>query len=96
MTQNIYDDPTFFDGYSRLGRSVEGLDGAAEWHALRALLPDLRGMKVVDLGCGYGWFCRWAAEHGAQKILGLDRFHDSSSRRMGADRRTDDSAARAG
>src|SRR5207302_6954687 len=72
MTQNIYDDPAFFDAYSQLGRSVAGLDGAAEWPALRALLPDLRGMKVVDFGCGYGWFCRWAAEHGAQKILGLD------------------------
>ena len=43
MTQNIYDNPDFFAGYSQLGRSVEGLDGAAEWPALRALLPDLRG-----------------------------------------------------
>ena len=29
MTQNIYDNEEFFEGYSRLGRSVEGLDGAA-------------------------------------------------------------------
>ena len=43
MTQNIYDDEQFFEGYSRLPRSVEGLDGAPEWPALRALLPDLRG-----------------------------------------------------
>lgn len=72
MTQNIYDDPVFFEGYSRLGRSVEGLDGAAEWPALRAMLPDVGGLNVVDLGCGYGWFCRWAREHGAQMVLGLD------------------------
>jgi SAM-dependent methyltransferase len=72
MPQNIYDDHRFFEGYSQLGRSVEGLAGAAEWPALRALLPDLHGTKVVDLGCGYGWFCRWAAEHGAHKVLGLD------------------------
>ena len=45
MTQNIYDDPGFFEGYSRLRRSVEGLDGAPEWPALRALLPDLRGLR---------------------------------------------------
>ena len=38
MTQNIYDDPEFFESYSRLGRSVEGLDVAAEWPALKALL----------------------------------------------------------
>jgi SAM-dependent methyltransferase len=72
MTQNIYDDPEFFAGYSRLGRSVEGLEGAAEWPALRALLPDLRGVRVVDLGCGFGWFCRWAREQGAAAVLGID------------------------
>jgi SAM-dependent methyltransferase len=72
MTQNIYDDPEFFAGYSRLGRSVEGLEGAAEWPALRALLPDLRGLRVVDLGCGFGWFCRWARHEGAARVLGID------------------------
>jgi SAM-dependent methyltransferase len=72
LTQNIYDDPGFFEGYSRLGRSVEGLDGAAEWPALRALLPDVRGLRVLDLGCGFGWFCRWARTQGAAHVLGLD------------------------
>lgn len=72
MTQNIYDNPEFFAGYSRLGRSVEGLDGAAEWPALRAMLPDMHGLRVVDLGCGFGWFCRWARGQGATRVLGLD------------------------
>ena len=72
MTQNIYDDEAFFQGYSRLPRSVEGLDRAPEWPALRALLPDLRGLSVLDLGCGFGWFCRWAREQGAAAVLGID------------------------
>jgi len=72
MTQNIYDNPEFFEGYSRLGRSVQGLEGAAEWPALRALLPDMHGVRVVDLGCGFGWFCRWSREQGAAEVLGLD------------------------
>ena len=72
MTQNIYDNPEFFEGYSRLERSVEGLQGAAEWPALRAMLPDMRGLRVMDLGCGFGWFCRWAREHGAAEVLGID------------------------
>jgi SAM-dependent methyltransferase len=72
MTQNIYDNPEFFAGYSRLGRSVEGLEGAAEWPTLRAMLPELGGQAVVDLGCGFGWFCRWARENGAARVLGLD------------------------
>jgi ubiquinone/menaquinone biosynthesis C-methylase UbiE len=40
--------------------------------ALRALLPDLRGRKVLDLGCGFGWFCRWARQQGAADVLGID------------------------
>lgn len=72
MAQNIYDRPDFFEGYSRLDRSVRGLDGAPEWPALRALLPDLRGKRVLDLGCGFGWFVRWAAGQGAASILGVD------------------------
>jgi ubiquinone/menaquinone biosynthesis C-methylase UbiE len=72
MAQNIYDNEVFFEGYSRLRRSVEGLDGAPEWPALRALLPDLAGRTVLDLGCGFGWFCRWAREHGGARITGID------------------------
>lgn len=62
MAQNIYDRPDLFEGYSQLRRSP----------ALRAMLPDVRGLRVVDLGCGFGWFCRWAREQGAAQVLGLD------------------------
>ena len=30
------------------------------------------GKRVVDLGCGFGWFCRFAREAGAATVLGLD------------------------
>lgn len=72
MTQNIYDDPDFFTGYGQLERSRIGLAGMAEWPALKALLPDMTGKRVVDLGCGYGWFCRWAHGAGARAVLGID------------------------
>ncbi|HBE9080344.1 class I SAM-dependent methyltransferase [Serratia fonticola] len=72
MSQNIYDNQTFFDGYAQLSRSVQGLDGAPEWPTIRSILPDLQGKKVVDLGCGYGWFCRSAREQGAAQVLGMD------------------------
>jgi len=72
VTQNIYDTPAFFAGYSQMGRSLQGLAGAPEWPALQALLPLMQGLKVVDLGCGYGWFSRWAQEQGAEQVLGLD------------------------
>jgi SAM-dependent methyltransferase len=72
MAQSIYDDPAFFEGYSGLPRSVHGLAGAAEWESVRALLPPLAGRRIVDLGCGFGWFARYAAEEGAASVLGLD------------------------
>ena len=72
MTQNIYDNAEFFEGYSRLARSIEGLNGAAEWPSLCALLPKLGGLRGIDLGCGFGWFCRWAREQGAAQVLGVD------------------------
>ncbi len=72
MTQNIYDDAEFFSIYSQLPRSVDGLDGAPEWPALRARLPELHGARVLDLGCGFGWFARWAVDAGAAAVLGVD------------------------
>ena len=89
MTQNIYDNDEFFAGYSSLRRSIEGLDGAPEWPSLRAMLPDLKGARVVDLGCGFGWFCRFAREAGAAQVLGFDvskkmlaRAHETTSDRL--------------
>ena len=60
-----------FEGYAQLPRSVQGLDGAPEWPALKAMLPDLTGKAVIELGCGYGWFCR-ARELGASDVTGVD------------------------
>ncbi|MFC7541212.1 class I SAM-dependent methyltransferase [Siccirubricoccus deserti] len=72
MAQNIYDTSEFFEGYSRLDRSVHGLDGAPEWPAIKTMLPDLQGRRLIDLGCGFGWFARWARTQGASYVLGLD------------------------
>ena len=71
-SQNIYDVADFFAAYSQLDRSVRGLAGAPEWPALQALLPDPSGLDIVDLGCGFGWFCRWACERGAARVTGID------------------------
>ena len=72
MAQNIYDDEAFFAAYAQLPRSVGGLNGAAEWVSIQEMLPDMRGLRVIDLGCGYGWFCRWSAEAGAAQVHGVD------------------------
>jgi 2-polyprenyl-3-methyl-5-hydroxy-6-metoxy-1,4-benzoquinol methylase len=69
MSQNIYDNAKFFKGYSQLPRSVEGLAAAPEWEAVKALLPDLSGSRILDLGCGFGAFDRWAIEQGASRVI---------------------------
>jgi ubiquinone/menaquinone biosynthesis C-methylase UbiE len=71
-TQNIYDDQAFFNGYASLPRSVHGLAGAPEWPSIVKLLPDFKGANVLDLGCGYGWFARYASEAGASHVLAMD------------------------
>lgn len=69
---NVYDNPRFFEKYSQMSRSQLGLEGAGEWETLQKLLPDLKGKRLLDLGCGYGWHCIYAAEHGAASALGID------------------------
>jgi len=72
MKQNTYDDPAFFANYSQMARSIGGLDEAGEWPAFRALLPTLADKTVLDLGCGFGWHCRYAREQRARWVVGVD------------------------
>lgn len=70
---NQYDNHDFFDAYAQMPRSQFGLEGAGEWHQLKPMFPDLKGKSVLDLGCGYGWHCKYAADHGAAHVLGIDQ-----------------------
>jgi len=71
--QNIYDDPAFFAGYAQLPRSRSGLGVVFEWPAFQRLLPSsLRDMRVLDLGCGLGYFAREARARGAREVIGVD------------------------
>ncbi len=72
MKQNKYDDPVFFEKYGQMERSKTGLEAAGEWTTLQSMLPDIKGKRVLDLGCGYGWHCSYAAEHGAAQVTGVD------------------------
>ena len=69
---NEYDNEKFFEEYAKMPRSQNGLGSAGEWRQLKTLFPPLKGKSVLDLGCGYGWHCKFAAEQGAIEILGLD------------------------
>ncbi len=85
--QNIYDDPDFFAGYTRLPRSEQGLAAVFEWPAFQRLLPaSLHDMRVLDLGCGLGYFAREARARGARNVVGVDiseRMLDQARQRSG-------------
>lgn len=53
-------------------QSKRGLQGAGEWHELKKILPDFQDKAVLDLGCGYGWHCKYAIDNGARYVLGID------------------------
>ena len=77
----LYDDEAFFGNYAQMARSRGGLEAAGEWPQFSALLPqDMSGLDVLDLGCGYGWHCRYAAQRGAliaaePRLRPFVRFH---------------------
>jgi SAM-dependent methyltransferase len=75
MAQNIYDREDFYTAYiTHIDRSDKESDLSTDpaWTRLSPLLPPVKNTKILDLGCGTGWFARWAAKQGAQSILATD------------------------
>lgn len=36
------------------------------------VLPDVRGLDVIELGCGTGYFGAWLKQRGARRVVGVD------------------------
>jgi SAM-dependent methyltransferase len=70
--QNIYDNPTFFDGYKKLRENPSAANIIVEKPAIFSLIPNLKGKSIMDLGCGYGENCKEFSRLGASKVLGID------------------------
>jgi SAM-dependent methyltransferase len=53
------------------------MSAAPEWPVIRDMIlnntnDNLNNKKILDLGCGYGWFTRWARDNGATSIRAVD------------------------
>ena len=72
MRQNLYDDPRFFDRYKAMRDEARGLHELVIVPCLPEILPLLADKRVLDLGCGDGWFCRYAVDAGASCVNGVD------------------------
>ena len=70
--QNIYDNETFFAGYKKIRDNEANANNLFEIPALFSMMPDLKGKKVLDLGCGFGEHCRQFVNCGAEKVVGID------------------------
>ena len=70
--QNVYDDPEFFAGYRNLRDNLVALHENVIQPMLPALVPNASGKRVVDLGCGDGFYCGIAADQGATQVIGID------------------------
>ncbi len=74
MEQNIYDNEEFYNGYHELRNSKEipSANDLIEIPQLFELIGDVKGKKVLDIGCGAGGHDRKLIELGAESVLGID------------------------
>ena len=70
--QNIYDNEIFFKGYKRIRDNEVNANNLFEIPALFSLMPDLKGKRILDLGCGFGEHCKRFVDCGAEKVVGID------------------------
>lgn len=57
-----YDERYFSRGFAEAGRFMDRFAGRL----------DLQGQRILDLGCGHGAMCLYAAMHGARSVVGVD------------------------
>ena len=70
--QNIYDDEVFFEHFRTLREDEINFNDVIETPIIISMLPDLKGKKVLDIGCGMGQHARQYAQMGAASVLGTD------------------------
>ncbi|MFS0562102.1 class I SAM-dependent methyltransferase [Terribacillus sp. 179-K 1B1 HS] len=72
MKQNIYDNEVFFTNYKALREDPVNYNELLEQPEIKRMLPDLKGKRVLDIGCGMGDLARYCAEQGAASVTAID------------------------
>lgn len=70
--QNIYDNSTFYNEYKEMREGQINANELIEIPIIKTMLPDLKGKRILDLGCGNGSMSKYFIENGAEYVLALD------------------------
>lgn len=71
--QNIYDNNEFFNSYQEMRKNTDlSANDLIEIPQLFSLIGDVKGKKILNLGCGAGGHDRKLIELGAESVLGID------------------------
>ena len=70
--QNIYDNEIFFENFKNLRGNEVNFNDLIETPILLALIPDLHGKNILDIGCGMGQHAKQYSDMGAKSVLGID------------------------
>ena len=70
--QNIYDNDKFYENFKGLRSDKINFNDVIETPIITAMLPDLEGKKILDIGCGMGQHAMQYSKAGAASVLGTD------------------------
>ena len=70
--QNIYDNEAFFENFKQIRADKINFNECIETPILLAMLPELTGRSVLDIGCGMGQHAKQYSDMGAKSVLGID------------------------
>lgn len=72
MKQNIYDNTLFFKRYEEIRMRKFNYNNLLERPNFLALMPNVEGKVLLDLGCGKGEFANDCVLKGAQRVDAID------------------------
>ena len=70
--QNIYDNEKFYKDYRDMREKGLNANELIEIPIMKDMLPDLKGKRILDLGCGNGGMSKYFIEKGAKSVLAID------------------------
>lgn len=70
--QNIYDNDSFFENFKKLRNNKINFNDCIETPILLAMIPEVDGKRVLDIGCGMGQHAKQYSDMGAESVLGID------------------------